>query len=181
MSETGSAIAPPAPPPGVRLPAIVPPFLSRPTRPLVTLLLAYLTTILGSLMLAAIVQSFAPQAESPDFSQLSGVTALVALVLFAPLVETLIMGLFLSILLRFCAPATAIAISAIGWGVAHSVQAATWGLVIWWPFLIFSTLYVVWKQRSLAWGLAMPFLVHAMQNSLPALAVAYPDRFAALI
>ncbi|MCJ8189760.1 CPBP family intramembrane glutamic endopeptidase [Sphingomicrobium aestuariivivum] len=166
---------------GVRLPALVPPFLARPTRPGLTLVLAWLTTILGSLMLAAIVQSIAPQSESPDFTGLSGGLALFALIIFAPFVETLIMGFFLSILLRFLSPAWAIIVSAIGWGIAHSVQAAAWGLVIWWPFLIFSTLYVVWKQRSLAWGLFMPFMVHAMQNSLPALAVAYPERFAGLM
>ncbi|WP_265562556.1 CPBP family intramembrane glutamic endopeptidase [Sphingomicrobium arenosum] len=180
MSEAGTAGAPTVRG-AVELPAIVPSFLARPTRPALTILLAYLTTILGSLMLAAIIQSVAPQSESPDFSQLSGGAALFALIIFAPVVETLIMAAVLSLLLRFVGAVPAILLSSVGWGVAHSVQAATWGLVIWWPFLIFSTLFVVWRQRSLAWGLFMPFIVHALQNTLPALAVAYPDRFGGLV
>jgi hypothetical protein len=43
--------------------------------------------------------------------------------------------------------------------------------VIWWPFLIFSILYVTWRQRSLAAALAVPAMVHGLQNLLPALLV----------
>ena len=67
-------------------------------------------------------------------------------------------------------PATAaVLVSAVGWGIAHSLAAPAWGLVIWWPFLIFSTLYVTWRQHSLIAGLAMPAAVHGLQNILPAL------------
>ena len=43
------------------------------------------------------------------------------------------------------------------------------GGVIWWPFLIFSALYVVWRKRSVAWALAIPMAVHALNNLIPAL------------
>ena len=71
---------------------------------------------------------------------MSGATALFLLVVFAPVVETLIMGGVLLILLRLVSPAVAVILSSLGWGIAHSMGAPTWGLVIWWPFLIFSTL-----------------------------------------
>jgi hypothetical protein len=116
-----------------------------------------------------------PQAEQPQF-HVSGGTALFALVVFSPVVETLIMGAVLLVLLRFMSPAVAIFASAIGWGIAHSSVALTWGLVIWWPFLVFSTLFVTWRCRSLRLAFALPMCVHALQNLLPALLVAYGVR-----
>jgi hypothetical protein len=82
------------------------------------------------------------------------------------------MGVVLLILLLFLSPTAAIVVSAIGWGVAHSLVAPMWGLVIWWPFLVFSTLFVAWRGRSLALAFAIPMAVHALQNLLPALLVA---------
>lgn len=99
----------------------------------------------------------------------------VSLSILSPLVETLILAGTTSLLLRWMAPKSAVLLSSFGWALAHSYQAPIWGLVIWWPFIIFTTLYVVWKQRSLAWGLLMPFAVHALQNLLPAIAIGYPD------
>ena len=156
------------------LPAFVPPFLARPERPLRTIIGAYLLAFLGSLALAAIVSLLVPSPEGPDFADLSGGMAIFLLVIFAPLTETLVMGAILLVLLRFLTPLQSVLFSAFGWGIAHSLSAATWGLVIWWPFLIFSTLFVVWRQRSIAWAFLMPAIVHAMQNLLPALSVAFP-------
>jgi len=73
-------------------------------------------------------------------------------------------------------PAWAIVVSALGWGIAHSSVAPIWGLVIWWPFLVFSTLFVTWRQRSLGLAFAIPMVVHALQNLLPSLLVAYGAR-----
>ena len=91
------------------------------------------------------------------------------LVVFAPVVETLIMGSVLLILERLFGFVHAVFLSALGWGIAHSLQAAAWGLVIWWPFLIFSTVFLVWKRRSLLAAFAVPMLVHGLQNLGPAL------------
>ena len=95
--------------------------------------------------------------------------AFFAIVIISPLIETLIMAAILSLLLRLVPPLVAIVLSAAGWAVVHSLQASAWGLVIWWPFLIFSTLYVVWRQRSLKLALAIPATVHALNNLGPAL------------
>ena len=60
-----------------------------------------------------------------------------------------------------------------GWGVAHSLQASAWGFVVWWPFLIMSMLYIVWRQRGFWVAIAIPAAVHMMQNAGPAYQVAY--------
>jgi hypothetical protein len=109
-----------------------------------------------------------PAAGRPSFD-VNGPTVVAILVLFSPLVETLIMAAVLEVLLRFIPPPAAILASSIGWGIAHSLAAPAWGLVIWWPFLIFSTLYVTWSSRSAWQAVGIVFCVHALQNLVPAL------------
>jgi hypothetical protein len=105
---------------------------------------------------------------------MQGGTALFALVVFAPVVETFIMAGFITLFRMVMHDDLAVLASAIGWGVAHSLEAAAWGLTIWWPFLIFSTLYVVWRQRSFGTAIVVVAATHGLQNLVPALTVAYP-------
>ncbi len=102
-----------------------------------------------------------------------GPVAFLLLFAFAPLVETLIMAAVLSLLAHFLSPTPAVLLSAALWGIAHSLQAAAWGLVIWWPFVIFSTLYMVWRERSIMAALGVATATHALQNLLPALTIAF--------
>ena len=104
---------------------------------------------------------------------MKGPMAFFMLVAFAPFIETLIMAGLLSLLLRFLSPATSILVSALAWGAAHSSMALGWGLVIWWPFLIFSTLYVVWRQRGFWIAVGIAATTHALQNLAPGLVVAF--------
>ena len=83
------------------------------------------------------------------------------------------LGTVLLLLLRLFPPAIAILVSAVGWGIAHSTVAPIWGLVIWWPFLIFSTLFVTWRERSLWLAFAVPMCVHGLQNLIPASMIAF--------
>ena len=160
--------------PRLALPAFVPDIIARADRPLATILVAWLLTWGGSILLAALINTFSPVVEGPNF-EAQGFYSLFMLVVFAPVTETLIMAAIIWLLTRFLKPTAAIVGSALIWGAAHSAMAATWGLVIWWPFLIFSTLYLVWRQRSLGWALAMPMIVHALQNLPSALLVSFPE------
>ncbi|WP_310469116.1 CPBP family intramembrane glutamic endopeptidase [Sphingomonas sp.] len=145
--------------------------LLEPRRPALAIAVGWATAFFPSLLLGALLQGVMPDAARPEFN-VSGLAAIGALVLFAPIVETLIMGAVLLILLRLVSPTWAVILSAIGWGLAHSSFAPVWGLVIWWPFLVFSTLFVVWRQRSLLAAFAVPAIVHALQNLGPALLIA---------
>ena len=126
----------------------------------------------GSLLLAYLFATIAPQLKGPDFP-IKGWPALFALVVFAPFVETLIMAALIWLFERFLPTTGAIAASAVAWGAFHSSQALGWGLVIWWPFLIFSTLYVVWRQRGFWTGIGVAAATHALQNLGPGLVVAF--------
>ena len=142
--------------------------IREPRRPWLAIPVAWLAATIPSLLLAALVSRLFPQLAGPKF-EMDPVISFIAIVIISPIMETLIMAAVLAILLRLMPPTAAILVSAIGWGIAHSSMAPAWGLVIWWPFLIFSTLYVVWRQLSLAASIAVPAIVHALQNLGPAL------------
>ncbi len=143
-----------------------------PRRAWLAILIGWALSILGSLALAAIFAALMPQLKGPEFP-MKGWGALFALVLFAPFIETLIMAGLIWLFERFLPTAGAIIASAIMWGVFHSLQAIGWGLVIWWPFLIFSTLYVVWRQRGFWAGIGVAAATHALQNLGPGWMVAF--------
>ena len=136
-------------------------------RPARAILLGWLTAFIPSILLSALVASMLPTLGQPQLALGTG-AAVVLVAVVAPVLETLIMAGALALLLRIMPPTAAVLASAAGWGIAHSLAAPAWGLVIWWPFLIFSTLYVTWRQRSLLAALAVPASVHGLQNLLPA-------------
>jgi membrane protease YdiL (CAAX protease family) len=150
---------------------ILPKAIREPREPVRALIVSWLTTFPISIALAALIALIAPDVPQPQFN-FSGPIAVFLLAVFAPVLETLIMGAVLLVMLRLFSPTAAIVISALGWGIVHSLSAATWGLVIWWPFLIFSTLFVAWRERSLLAAFAMPALAHGLHNLPTALLIA---------
>jgi len=149
----------------------LPAALRVPEDPLRAIAVGWLTAFPISIALALLGSIVFPGAEQPRF-QVDGTAAILALVVVAPVIETLIMGAVLLVLLALLPPVAAIIVSAVGWGIAHSIIAPIWGLVIWWPFLIFSTLFVAWRSRSLALAFVVPMGTHALQNLVPALLIA---------
>ena len=100
--------------------------LLEPRRPLRAMLVGWLLAFPISIGLAVVARTLLPGAAAPEF-QMEGPLALFLLVGFAPFVETLIMGAVLLILTAFLRREVAVAVSAIGWGVAHSMMAPMWG------------------------------------------------------
>ena len=142
-----------------------------PERPFRAIAVAWLTAFPISIILALLASRLFPAAGHPDFKGGPGLI-IFAVVIFSPVVETLIMGTVLLILLRFLPEWVAIIVSAVGWGIAHSTLSPTWGLAVWWPFLILSTLFVAWRKRSLWLAFLLPICVHTLQNLLPGVLIA---------
>jgi membrane protease YdiL (CAAX protease family) len=151
---------------------LLPAAVREPRRAWLAILVGGALTLSGSLLLSSAASLLAPTLGKPDFP-LRGAMAFGSLVLFAPLVETLIMAAVLSLLARFLSPTVAVLSSAALWGVAHSLQASVWGLVIWWPFVIFSTLYMVWRERSTWAAIGVVAATHALQNLVPGWTIAF--------
>lgn len=150
--------------------------LREPRRAWLVLPLCLVLTFLGAAAIAFLLNAVLPKLEQPDFGAFvgKGYLTVFAMAVATPLVETLILAATCSILLRLVRPDLAILISAFGWAIAHSYQAPVWGLVIFWPFIIFSTLYIVWKQRSLLLGILMPFVAHFLHNLYPSILIGFP-------
>lgn len=146
---------------------VLPRRLFRPQRPASYLSIAWLLTFVPALALSGLISLMPGEVEPPAFP-FGSWTVFFLVVVFAPVTETLIMGTVLLVLRRFVPPAAAVLLSAAGWGVAHSLQAPAWGLVIWWPFLIFSTVFLVWRERGLFSAFALVSLLHGLHNLLPA-------------
>ena len=151
----------------------IPDFLVEPRSPLKAIALGWPMATLPALVLAFLAGSLVGADSQPSFGTVNGLVVF-AIVVVAPVIETLIMALALEVLIFLLARLKqpqwfAIPLSALGWAIAHSLQAPAWGLVIWWPFLIFSALYMAWRKRSYAWALAIPMAVHALNNAIPAL------------
>ena len=144
------------------------PALLEPRQPLRAIAVGWAMTTIPALLLSWLVSALLPKAAGPSFDNVDMAMA-VMLVIVAPFLETLIMAAVLEILLLGLPGRWAVVVSAIGWGIAHSLAAPAWGLVIWWPFLIFSTLYVTWRGEGRMLAIGIVFAVHALNNLGPAL------------
>lgn len=151
--------------------AFLPDLLFRNDRPFLTLPLAWVLSIGISLLLGMAIATIVPEAEAPDLGGASPLVVMIGVAVLAPLVESLIMGGVIQLLLRWLSAWQAVLVSAAGWGVAHSLSTPTWGMVIWWPFLIFSTIFVTWRPRGFWVAVLMAALVHGLQNVFPAIAI----------
>ena len=150
--------------------------LREPRRAWLVLPLCWLLTLAGAALIAWILSAVLPRMEQPDFGFFlgKGWLTIFALAVVTPLVETVILAATSSALLRFVRPESAIVLSSLGWAIAHSYQAPLWGLVIFWPFIIFTTLYVVWRQISVVAGILMAWAAHCLHNILSAVALGFP-------
>ena len=142
--------------------------LLEPQWPLRAIIVGWLASSIPALGLAAIAARLLPNAASPDLPN-KGMIAIIAIVIISPLLETMIMAAVIEVGLLILPPLAVVVLSSIGWGIAHSLGAPAWGLVIWWPFLIFSTLYVTWRGEGRVQAIAIVFAVHALNNLGPAL------------
>jgi len=149
--------------------------LREPRRAWLAILTGWVMSFIGSLALAALVRWIAPSAETVQIPPLPAWAIILGFAVISPVVESILMGLGLVLLLSRLAAGPAIVISAVFWGLMHSLQVPVWGLAIWWPFLIFSSLFVVWRQRGFWTGVWVAAATHFLQNIGPALAIAYPN------
>ncbi|HEX8483078.1 MAG TPA: hypothetical protein VF650_14370 [Allosphingosinicella sp.] len=124
---------------------------------------AWLTALLPSIALSALIRLVAADAAAPQFPGEAG--PLVLFVVFVgPALETLLLALPLLGLDRLFGPGPAVVGSALIWAVVHSLVVPAWGLVIWWPFLIMSIAFLTWRREGLLWALGVAFAIHALQN-----------------
>ena len=148
--------------------AFLPDALFHPAQPGRYIALAWAVSFFPSILLSWLVARLGPGIAQPSFPE-GSLALFVAVVIISPLVESVLMGLVIDLLRRWVAPGAAVIASAVGWGVLHSSLAPAWGLVIWWPFLVFSITFVTWRSHGYWQAAGMAAAVHALQNLVPGL------------
>ncbi len=87
------------------------------------------------------------------------------LILFSPIVETLLMIPMIILISTFSKNIMVIAgITALIWSLLHSSAYPLWGVFTFVPFIIFSVGFQVWKKESTLSGGITAFLIHALHN-----------------
>jgi hypothetical protein len=140
-----------------------------------------LLSLLPSLLFAAILAAVGiiTEENAPSFEIPEGVPPqffypflVVGFLFCSPVFETLILVLMLwglSFLTQKFIPRAITA--GVAWGILHSISAPAWGLVVWWPFFIFSCAYLTWRRVSWVHAFLAAALIHLIQNIVPAIAV----------
>jgi membrane protease YdiL (CAAX protease family) len=144
----------------------LPRFLFTQDRPAASFILkAWLVALLPSLALSSLVGFLAsPTAKTPDIP-VDGSTSFLLLTIVGPLLETLILAPMVFGLRRVIGPGPAAIVSALIWAGAHSLVAPIWGLIVWWPFLIFGIVLMTWRDRGFVAAIAVVTAIHGLQNA----------------
>ena len=138
--------------------------------PVVYLLKAYGTVIVGTIVIILFASLFLPEPESHDPETDPG-SAAFALLIIWPLVATGLIHLA-TLLARKVAPtywhaaaATALAFT-FGLGLLGGPMV---GVVYSWPFFIYATVFLAWQLKSDLHGWVMALALQVMVNLLPVL------------
>ena len=110
----------------------------------------------------------------PQFDREVGAVLLFSsVVIVSPVVETLLLGFGLW-LLSFATrkPLRQALGSCVLWAVLHSLVAPLWGLVVVWPFFVFSCAYLAWRRRSWWRAMGVTCGIHMLQNLVPGILIA---------
>jgi membrane protease YdiL (CAAX protease family) len=155
-----------------RILAFLPRFLFDPGVPAWRyILFAWPLVAIPALALGWAATRLLPGLAGPELAGASTATIVIGVVLFSPAVETLLMTGPVLLLDRWRGPVVAVIGSSLLWGVAHSLAAARWGLVIWWPFLIFSIAFLTWRGRGYWRAVGVVTAIHALNNAGPIVAL----------
>lgn len=126
-------------------------------------LLAWPLCFLPTLLLGWLARRLLPGTAVPDLGG-NAVVAWIGVVLISPVVETLLLAGLVSLLNRLFGTTAAILLSAALWGAAHSLMAPAWGLVVWWPFLLFATAFLTWRRQGDGRAITVVTAMHVLQN-----------------
>ncbi|MDC8831357.1 hypothetical protein [Alteromonas gilva] len=150
-------------------------FLSNTSQSKVIYLLSTIAiSTIPALSISFLIYVFFPEAESPEFPKGIG-ELFFSVVIFAPVVETLLLWLGISIIKKFTASIwKATLISALLWAIIHSIGTFTHGFAIFWSFVVFSFVFISWLEKSRNLALGMCMATHMGQNFLVFLLMQIP-------
>ena len=108
-----------------------------------------------------------PKSQWDGLQQLAPGWMFLQVVLFAPIVETLLMGGILFVLTRILHRRLWVVLcSAAIWGVLHGLSAVVWGVCIFWTFIVLTCAFLAWRARSFAHAFLVTTAIHALNNAV---------------
>lgn len=132
---------------------------------------SFVPTMILSLVLA--FSGVLTGGNAPEFEGPPAVVLFVGIFLVSPLLETLLMAAILRLLMWATNEPVQLALaSAVVWAILHSLMTPIWGLVVAWPFFVFSLAYLAWRRISWTKAILVAAGIHALHNLLPAIAAA---------
>ncbi len=104
-----------------------------------------------------------------EFADLDGrqESSLLFLIILAPAIETLLMVPILKLIqmFKFDVAMTSV-ISALTWGVAHTLNSVLNGFGVLFLFFVLSISYLTWRQKSFKAAFGVTFGIHALNNAV---------------
>jgi len=138
---------------------------------LVMAVISFVPSILLSFGLGA--AGVMTEESGPELGGFDPVIDFAMIVWLSPVVETLLMGVILKALSFISRRRYVLAAMSCGvWAGLHSLFSPAWGLVVFWPFFVFSCSYLAWRRRSWRHAVCVTSLIHMLHNLLPGLAIA---------
>ena len=126
---------------------------------------AIFISLIPTVLLAAMLIKVMPDKGLPIQGALS--YALLIFLVIGAWIETMLMWPILGILKLFIDKQLTIAfLSSIIWGILHSLSMPTRGLIIWWPFFVYSLCFLSWETKSLGKAILLTSFVHMFHNVL---------------
>lgn len=91
-------------------------------------------------------------------------------VVFAPVAETLLLALFLTILSSFIISKLRVAVvSGVLWGLLHGLFGLLWFFAPAWGFFILSCAYLAWHEKGFKYAFIAALIPHMLQNTVSVL------------
>ena len=133
-----------------------------------------ITTIASIIAQLAGADHLFDESQWGNLFEMSSAMLLLQIVIVAPILETLLMAPLLALFVRVLPQRRyAVLASASVWAILHSLSAPIWGVCIFWTFVVFSTAFLVWREVSLLHALGVTAAIHALNNALAGLGLAF--------
>ena len=129
--------------------------------------IAIMALLIASFHLAHIdVTRFTPPQTSTSVAGFFGT------VFFAPIVETYILAVLITILSSFIQNKFHVAIvSGLLWGIGHAAFGLLWFFAPAWIFFVLTCSYMAWREKSFKHAYFAAFIPHALNNATAVIAV----------
>ena len=121
-------------------------------------------TAIPALLLSILLSNLFPESKKPEYSY-DFLNLFFSIVLIAPIIETLLLAIGISILSKvFRSKEYIVLASSLLWALLHALRSPLHGVIVLWPFFVFSLAFLQWKKISTGTAILVGFAMHFGHN-----------------